>query len=234
MTNHQFDTAYLDESGDNGAKGSKYLIMALWCVSENKRISKIIRDTKQQLLRKSIGAKWLAKKGGEIKYSNFPDKRLLKKMLGELSELESSIYYVALEKKGKNVDNSEKELILRELFWHKIFFGNMPKKIIADKQYFKNRKVAYCLLKELTLTEKEIKTKKYLLKLVEKEEYEKLKRDEWEHIIKIEHHNSQLNEHLQALDILTGAIFYFYENKDPILIDIIRKGNIRIKEYSMD
>ena len=72
MNNHKFESAYIDESGDDGAKGSKYFVISLWCTSERKEISKIVRSTKQRLLAKNKTARWLNKKGGEIKYSGFP------------------------------------------------------------------------------------------------------------------------------------------------------------------
>ena len=42
-----FKTGYLDESGDDGVKGSKWFIMTYICTNEGKKISKIIMKKTQ-------------------------------------------------------------------------------------------------------------------------------------------------------------------------------------------
>ena len=37
---HRFKTGYLDESGDNGKRGSKSLVLTYMCTDDNKKIAK--------------------------------------------------------------------------------------------------------------------------------------------------------------------------------------------------
>ena len=140
MNNHKFESAYIDESGDDGAKGSKYFVISLWCTSERKEISKIVRSTKQRLLAKNKTARWLNKKGGEIKYSGFPDKILLRHTLSRLAKLDSRLYYVAFKKNKSSITKSARNMILAELLGHIAKFGNKLVKIIADTNYFHDKK----------------------------------------------------------------------------------------------
>lgn len=238
MRPDEFEFAYLDESGDSGAKGSKYLILCLICTSKKKAICRIIREAKRTLLRKNKTARWLNRMGGEIKFSGFPDKKLLIEILKKLNKINIYLYFFAILKEGKSVEKDIKKLILTELIRH-IFQreGHLTHKIIADIDYFDNKKIEYFVIKEvrnvivenINKDSKEIKENKKQINFdaIDGEEFEKIK----EGIkigIRIEHHNSQLSEELQALDILSGAIFRKFENNDPTYFDILKDGNLKV------
>ena len=235
MKNHNFESAYIDESGDNGASGSKFLILTLMCTSQRKKISKLIRLTKQQLLRKNVTARWFNRLG-EIKYSNFPDKTLLTNTLDKLAKIDLKIYYIAIEKQNSNIDKEFKNNILTELLRHILKFNNLPNVIIADKQYFGNSKIAYFTAREI----KEVKNggseknngekeHKFILQTLTPEEYSASGRESCSIEIKIEHENSKLSEQLQALDLISGAIFAKFEHNNSTYWDILQKKNIIIQ-----
>src|SRR5690606_18400218 len=108
-------TGYLDESGDDGKKGSKYFIMTYICTKDGKRIEKILKKTKEQLRRTKKYERWLNKLGGEVKFASFPDEGLRMKLLDDLSKLGLEIRFVAIKKGGMNIPESEKPKILFSL-----------------------------------------------------------------------------------------------------------------------
>lgn len=63
--------AFLDESGDIGGMGSKYLVSTLVVTRNRKDMVEIIVDMKKKLLDSKKGRKWLNRNGGEIKFHNF-------------------------------------------------------------------------------------------------------------------------------------------------------------------
>jgi penicillin-binding protein-related factor A (putative recombinase) len=75
---------FLDESGDQGARGSKYLILTLVKLRSIKKALKIIKEARQHLTLKTKKRKWLEQHGGEIKFSTFPDKEYLHKIMKRL------------------------------------------------------------------------------------------------------------------------------------------------------
>lgn len=225
MGDHKQDTAYLDESGDPGANGSEYLITSLWCTPPYKKISKIIRKAKQQLLRNKKHSRWLSQRGGEIKYSGFPDDHLLRKTLRELSKLDSHLFYFAYKKQGKTLTRENKNfVVLNSLFTHKDDFGSVPKKIIADVDYFSNNKISYCISRII----KNEKEGRKIIELMNATEFKNAKIDEGAEISKVEHHNSKMSDELQALDLLSGAIFCKFERKDEDYFKIINSDKIKI------
>lgn len=230
-----FKFAYIDESGDNGAKGSKYLILTLMCTLRKKQIIRVIRNTKQILLRKNRTARWLNKMGGEIKYSGFPDRTLLLNTLKRLAEIDSEIYFLAIEKEGYSVKKETKMFILKELVEHSLESNHLPHKIIADKEYFENKKLAYFVVveeQEVTIEDKEnqkkIKGKKIILQLLDEEEY-KNRKEKPLLTIKIEHQNSKMNEELQALDLISGAIFSRFGKNDNTYFNALENKKLKIK-----
>src|SRR3989344_344736 len=120
---NKFKTGYLDESGDSGGPGSKYLVLTYICSDEGKKLSKILKKTKEQLKRIKKGARWLNRLGGDIKF-------------------------IAIKKDGKYISESEKEKILFDLLYESfINHKELPSKIIADKDYFKNKKISSLVVK---------------------------------------------------------------------------------------
>ena len=148
--------AFLDESGDLGAKGSKKLVLCLICTRQSKKLSKIISKTKQSLLNKSRTTKWLNKMGGEIKFYSFPDEDILIRALKKISNLDIDISYICFNKNNKKLDKKSKEDILIYLFKHILEKSDneIPEKIVSDRNFLgeKVTDASYFLLKDLNYT----------------------------------------------------------------------------------
>ncbi len=234
--------AYIDESGDYGAKGSKNLVMCLVCTNEKKRLNKIIRNVKKRLLDKNKTAYWLNHNGGKIKFYGFPDKDLLKRILKELADLEIKIYYTTFNKTGKSVDKDIKISIMPELYKHILEEANKikPQKITADLDYF-GKKPYYFNLLNYTKSEGGIlgedgnKKKKFKTRIgvanITEQDYNKMKDNKNAFVVKIETLNSGLSEELQAVDLICGSIFQFIEHNNSEYYDIIKKRIISENEH---
>ena len=232
--------AYLDESGDLGAKGSRFLILTLVCTSKKKELDQVIVNLKKKLLNFKKGKKWLGRTGGEIKFYGFPEKKLLLKALSELSKIDMNIYYFYFEKNQKRIFEEEKAVILGHLFWHmlKISEKKYPEKIIADLNFFNKKKINWFHLTKYKLNSIIIKDKKgkhkgidgseYSFKEIPKEEYKILKKDPNNIVIKIEHQNSRLFHELQAVDLICGTIFQLFEHQKPEYYLELSKNKITI------
>ena len=221
----RFKTGYLDESGDSGETGSKCLVLTYICTDEGKRIEKILKKTKEQLRRTKKGERWLNRLGGEIKFTGFPEEKIRLKLLEDLSKLNLNIRFVAIKKEGKKINESEKEQILFDLLSESFVNHQcLPSKIIADKDYFKNKKISSLVVKNY---EEELygdgKSKKFSYEVNLAEEGQDLTNSDL--IIPIKHENSKLKLELQAVDLISGAIFQEIENDNKIYTDIIRENN---------
>lgn len=224
--------AYLDESGDPGAKGSKKIVMCLVCTKEIKKLNKIIRRTKQRLLRKKKTSDWLNRKG-EIKFYSFPDKNILIKALKELSKVDFRVYYVCFNKDGNKFDTKLKEVIMSRLFWH-IFEKSdreKPQKVISDLDFFGNLPSYFSLIDYKKKKIKQLNKKgnkvsvwesQITFKLISPIEYKKNKEKRDLFLIKIEPINSRINDELQAVDLICGSIFQHLENNNSKYFDIIK------------
>lgn len=134
--------AFLDESGDRGGMGSKYLVSTLIVTRKKKELVEIIVSMKKRLLESKKGRKWLNRNGGEIKFHNFPDPILLENSIKRFSELDMEIFSVVIHKNGSDIDPSIKETIFD------LYYDNSSKrnkklniiKITADLNYFSKRK----------------------------------------------------------------------------------------------
>lgn len=220
-------TGFLDESGDSGKEGTKCLVLTYICTKEGKRIGKILKKAKEQLKNTKKGERWLNRLGGEIKFNSFPDQHILIKTLENLSKLKLKIRFVAIFKGDHNITESEKEQILMDLLVES-FRNNecMPKKIIADKNYFQNKKIAYLVVKnyeEISYEGEKEKEFSYKVSFIEEEEREKIK--DYNLILSIKHENSKLHPELQAVDLISGAIFQEMEKGDKTYTEIIRKNS---------
>jgi len=229
----KFQTGYFDESGDNGKRGSKWLVLTYVCTKDNKGIAKIIKKCRKQLIRDKKGERWF-NRHNEIKFSGFPNQPLLKKTLEKLSKLKIQIRFISIEKKGHKVNPEEKKEIIPRLIVGNIVGGEcMPSKVIADKDYFDNKKIAHFGIKKFKEEEydgedgKKQKKASFEINFIEKEN---LKDKSGYHlIVKINHENSRQNVSLQATDLISGAIFQEIENNDPTYLQILKKNNKDIK-----
>lgn len=222
----RFKTGYIDESGDCGAKGSLCLVLTYICLDEKKKISKIMKKTKEALMRTKKGNLWLNRHGGEIKFNSFPDQHILLKTLEELAKLKFDIMFRAFKKEGKEVNLSEKNRLLHDLLIESLVNKKLfPKKIVADKDYFKNKKIACLAVKdyvEETYPDGKGSRQSYRFDLIEEDEYYK-DQTNFDLVIVIKHENSKNSLELQTADLVSGAIFQELEHNDKTYTDIIRK-----------
>lgn len=211
----RFKTGYIDESGDCGKEGSKCLVLTYICLDEKKKVSKIMRKAKEVLMRTKKGKIWFNRHGGEIKFNSFPDQHVLLKTLEELSKLKFDIMFRAFKKDEKKIHSKEKDRLLHDLLIESLVNKKpLPKKIIADKDYFKNKKIACLAVRDYT--EKAYPDSKethqsYRFDLIEEEEYNKDKAN-LDLCIMIKHENSKNSVELQVADLISGAIFQELEH----------------------
>jgi len=220
---YKFKTGYLDESGDSGETGSNCLVLTYICTDNGKKIFKIFKKAKEQLRRIKKGERWLNRLGGEIKFAGFPEERIRLKLLENLSKLDLNIRFIAIKKEGKKISESEKEKILFDLLAESfVNHQYLPSKIIADKDYFKNKKISSLVVKNYEeIPYNEEKSKKMSYEVYLTEEGQDL--SDCNLIIPIKHENSKLKVELQAVDLISGAIFQEVENDDKTYTNILRK-----------
>lgn len=226
---NRFKTGYLDESGDNGKNGSKFLVLTYVCTNENKKIAKIIKDTCKQLKRTKKGKKWLQKTGGELKFYGFPDKGLLVKTLAKLSNLDLTIKFISIKKNGKDIKPEEKLEIVIDLLGFKIIENeDLPYKIVADKDYFYDKKIAYFIVNKYEETEsvngngEKVKELALSFAFVDRYNLNKYNKEN-ECLISINQENSRKNVNLQACDLVCGAIARSVEKGDGEYMEILGK-----------
>lgn len=200
---------YLDESGDLGPKGSKTLVLTLVCTKKKKKLEAVVVNAKKRLLGKKKGRNWLARNGGEIKFHSFPDKPILLGVLKDFSNIEMSVYYYVIHKKGRRIDSTMKTKVLTRLLFHIVHKQDrkMPEQILADLNFFGKKKRNQFILVE-----------KNSLSLKETEEV----------AIDVQHFNSRFSEALQATDLISGCCFQHSENNNPEFLDILSSGKIEI------
>src|SRR3989338_314275 len=206
----RFKTGYIDESGDCGIKGSKCLVLTYISLDERKKVSKIIKRAKIALKRTKRGQIWLNRNGGEIKFNSFPDQGILLKTLEELAKLKLEIMFRAFKKDRKNINSSEKDRLLYDLLNESLVNKKLlPKNIIADKDYFKNKKIACLAVRDYSeeiYSDGKGSQASYKFDLIEEEEYKK-ELENLDLCILIKHENSKNNLGLQIADLISGAIF---------------------------
>jgi len=220
-------TGFLDESGDSGKKGTKCLVLTYICTKDGKKIDKILKKTKEQLRRTKKGERWLNRLGGEIKFNSFPDKHILIKTLENLSKLKLKVRFITIYKGDHNITDGERGQILLDLLVESFRTHDcMPKKIIADKDYFMNKKIAYLIVRNYEEVSYENKKEKgFRCKVSLLEEEQKPSDEEYNLVISIKHENSKIHPELQAVDLISGAIFQEMEKQDKTYTEIIRKNS---------
>ncbi len=88
-----FAYIYIDESGDLGARGSKYLILAALVVNDYARLDRIIKNMRRNKFRKELAG------AQEIKANNSSEK-VRSHMLHKLNDvIGARVFYMVLEKK---------------------------------------------------------------------------------------------------------------------------------------
>ena len=228
---HDMEFVFIDESGDNGSKGSKHLIVTTMCIRSKKRIIKVIRDAKKRLLSKNKLARWLNKNGGEIKYSCFPDEILLKRTLNNLAKEDITIHYIVFKKNNIHVTPDIKKNILALLFYHVHVSKNhkLPNKIIADLDFVGKKKTS-CFIAEESIIDKETNEREIIVYPLDNNKKGDIAQNEKRSVFCIEHQRSSLREELQAVDLISGVIFRKYEYGDDSLYNIISN---KIEKYDI-
>ncbi len=212
--------AYLDESGDLGARGSKYLVTALLVTARKKEIENLIWKIKQRLYQNKKEARWLDRQGGEIHFHGFPNKNTLIWALRELNRLEFKAYAVVYEKKEGQVAVEAKRFILSAVF-EEIAKNNESVTVIADNDFFplKKMKKGVFVIGQKSLAESKLFD--YDTTIITEEVYKQIQDSIKEKVVKVEHKNSTLEGCLQAADLISGSIFQKYEKNESIFQDII-------------
>jgi len=87
---------YIDESGDLGLKGSKYMVLAALIVKDFKPLNRIVKNMRRHKFRKEL------KKAGEIK-ANHSSKEIILYMIEKLNEIHKvqsvKVFFVVFEKR---------------------------------------------------------------------------------------------------------------------------------------
>ena len=218
--------AFIDETGEYGAKGSKYLTLVLLCTPHSKKLSKIIRAGKQRLLDKSKTARWFNRKG-EIKAYGFPDLNLQKRLLTQISEIDPlNIYAISIRKNGKKLSPEYKLHILNFLVQHINTHKSEKRfqKIIADLNFFNREKENYFYVNKLEIQQPGQKVESFSVQQITQERYKEyvVSGEDLTKVMKIEHMDSKLSEELQALDLVCGAFYKLREFDNSDFFDIIK------------
>ncbi|MEK6887429.1 MAG: DUF3800 domain-containing protein [Candidatus Aenigmatarchaeota archaeon] len=190
---------YIDESGDLGGKGSKYMVLAALLIDEPRNLDRIIKNMRRNKFKKEL------RKAAEIKADKSSD-AVIKYMLQKLNEMKGAkIFYIVLEKKKlfsdflKNDKHKLYNYVAGKLA-RNIMLNNMDILIKIDKSKGKQ------MLREdfngyftNCLTEKSVTIK-----------------------ATIEHSYSHAWSGLQFADILAWSCFQKFEHSNSEYIDLIK------------
>ncbi len=222
ISTNRFNIGYIDESGDSGKGGSKCLVLTYISLDERKRAYKILKKAKDMLRRTKKGERWLNRNGGELKFYGFPDKRVLLKTLEEIAKLKLPIQFVIIYKDGININPAIKIQILYDLIGQTFNLNEMPHKIIVDRDYFNNKKIAYIIVQDYEeIIDGTFKSYKYKFYLADNNMIKNS--DKVNMLIAIKHENSKNNVGLQVADLISGAIFQEAEKNTKEYTETIRK-----------
>src|SRR3989344_2959547 len=190
---------YIDESGDLGARGSRYMIIASLLVDNSKDLNRIIKNMRRYKFKKVL------KKAIEIK-ANKSSKELIIHMLKELNNIKNAkVFYIILEKKviiSEYLKNNKDKLynFVAGKLTKQIPLHDMDIEIRIDKSKGKQ------------LLQQDFNN--YLLKI--------LKEKENMGEIKIYHSYSHSWSGLQFADILSWACFQKFEHNNNSFINIVK------------
>jgi hypothetical protein len=190
---------YIDESGDLGGKGSKYMVLAALLVEEPRELDRIIKNMRRNKFKKEL------KKAAEIKADKSSD-AVRKHVLQKINEVKGAkIFYIVLEKKKifsdflKNDKHKLYNYVAGKLA-RNIILNNVDINIKIDKskgkQMLREDFNAY-FIKCLTEKSKTIKAT-------------------------IEHSYSHSWSGLQFSDILAWSCFQKFEHNNSEYIDLVK------------
>ncbi len=189
---------YIDESGDLGIRGSKYLVLSALLVDEPKDLDRIVKNMRRNKFWKQL------KKACEIKANKSSDE-IRRHMLKKLNEVEGTrIFYVVLEKKKivseylKNDKHKLYNYVAGKLARH-ITLGEADIEIKVDKS-----KGKHLLREDFNMH--------FLRNLKENSNTGK---------IIIEHSYSHSWSGLQFADMLAWACFQKFEHNNSEYVDLV-------------
>jgi hypothetical protein len=189
---------YIDESGDLGKKGSKYLVLAALMIDEPRDLKRIVKNMRRNKFKKQL------KKASEIK-ANKSSSKIVCHMLEKLNSVKNvKVFYIVLEKK-------------------KLFSG-----FLKDNKHKLYNYVAGKLAKNILLGGVDIDIKidrskgKQLLQEDFNKYFERNLREGCDIIkCKIEHSWSHSWEGLQFADVLAWACFQKFEHDNDEYINLL-------------
>ena len=190
---------YIDESGDLGEKGSKYMVLAALLIEEPRILDRIIKNMRRNKFKKEL------KKAIEIK-ANKSSSAVKKHMIERLNEVKGAkIFYIILEKKKlfsqylKNDKHKMYNYVAGKLA-RNIILNNIDIEIKIDKS--KGRQLL-----------REDFNSHFIKNLGEKSNSVKAT---------IEHSYSHCWSGLQFADMLSWACFQKFEHNNSEYIDLIK------------
>ncbi len=193
-----FAYLYLDESGDLGAKGSQYLILAALLITNPALLTKCIRNMRRHKFRKEL------RKVQEIKANKSSDD-LRRHMLLALNKIpDAKVFYIVLEKKKLL------SIYLRD-HKHRLYdyvAGKLAKSIIL-----------YDIDLEIRIDKS--KGKQLLQQMFNDLFAANLRKSSSVKIISIHHSPSHSWAGLQFVDILAWACFQKFEHRDSTFLDLL-------------
>ncbi len=190
---------YIDESGDLGLKGSRYMVISSLLVDNPKELERIIKNMRRYKFKKEL------KKAIEIK-ANKSSKEIIEHMLKELNKIKNAkVFYVILEKKeimSEYLKNNKHKL-------YNYVAGKLAKQMpIHDMDI----EIRIDKSKGKQLLQEDFNS--YLLKI--------LKEKENMGEIKIFHSLSHNWSGLQFADILSWSCFQKFEHDNDSFINILK------------
>ena len=193
-----FKYMYLDESGDCGIKGSKYLLLSALLVDNIAHLDRIIKNTRRNKFKKEL------KKAQEIK-ANKSSKELIQHLLLKLNTIENArIFYIVLEKK-------------------KIFSGYLKKNSHKLYNYVAGKLAKNVILNELNVEIRIDKSKGKQLLQDDFDQYFLTKLQEKSDVRKVTLHHSYSHfwSGLQFADLLAWSCFQKFEHDNSEYVDLL-------------
>jgi hypothetical protein len=193
-----FRYMYIDESGDLGMRGSKYMVLSALMVDDPKKLNRIIKNIRRNKFKKQL------KKASEIKANKSSDE-LRRYMLKKLNGVEKTkIFYIVLEKK-------------------KLFSEYLKKDKHALYNYVAGKLAKNIILNKIDIEIRIDKSKGKQLLQEDFNRYFTKNLEEKSDLIKVKIHHSYSHSWsgLQFADLIAWSCFQKFEHGNSEYIDLI-------------
>lgn len=194
-----FKYMYIDESGDLGMKGSKFLILAALMVDDPRELERIIKNMRRNKFKKEL------RKSQEIK-ANKSSRAVIRYMLQKLNEVKGcKVFYIVLEKRkllSEYLKNNKHKL-------YNYVAGKLAKHITFDSM-------------DIELKIDRSKGKQLLQEDFNRYIWECIGETSDPIRVKIEHSHSHCWAGLQFADVLAWSCFQKFEHGDSSYVDLIK------------